>query len=203
VTQHSSSKFGTSTYTTKRSRSKSDCANPVRALSRLRPIAVRAWGEWGPSINLSEPARCQESLRPGRQAHELPLASGNMSLSRFLVERHGRIAAVLFPVSVLAGFAYTMGTGNSPLADGKDWVQGAIRVPWIRSRVFSMSSLTPRFASPHRLRIYIASFTDGNYRLLFLGPRLDVLWWLVSQSALCSVISFCRQRENTWRRCVV
>ncbi|KAK9904714.1 hypothetical protein WJX75_001180 [Coccomyxa subellipsoidea] len=47
-----------------------------------------------------------------------------MSLGRFLVEKHTRIAAVVFPVSVLGGLAYTMKTGASPLADGKDWVQG-------------------------------------------------------------------------------
>ena len=47
-----------------------------------------------------------------------------MSLGRLLVEKHSKIAAVVFPVSVLGGFAYTMKTGTSPLADSKDWVQG-------------------------------------------------------------------------------
>ncbi|BDA49447.1 hypothetical protein COCOBI_14-0640 [Coccomyxa sp. Obi] len=47
-----------------------------------------------------------------------------MSLGRLLVEKHSKIAAVIFPVSVLGGFAYTMKTGTSPLADGKDWLQG-------------------------------------------------------------------------------
>ena len=56
-------------------------------------------------------------------ATSLPLAS-KMSFAKLLVENHGKVAAVVFPVSVLAGFAYTMKTGGSPLADGKDWVQG-------------------------------------------------------------------------------
>lgn len=47
-----------------------------------------------------------------------------MSLGRLLVEKHSKIAAVVFPVSLLGGYAYTMKTGTSPLADGKDWLQG-------------------------------------------------------------------------------
>jgi hypothetical protein len=54
-----------------------------------------------------------------------------MSLARALVEKHGKLAAVLFPVSVLGGFAYTMTTGTNPLSDGKDWAQG-VSSPLIR-----------------------------------------------------------------------
>lgn len=49
-----------------------------------------------------------------------------MSVARVLVEKHGKLAAVVFPLSVLGGFAYTMRTGEHPLAashgkaDGRD-----------------------------------------------------------------------------------
>jgi hypothetical protein len=62
-----------------------------------------------------------------------------MSLGRFLVEKHTRIAAVVFPVSVLGGLAYTMKTGASPLADGKDWVQGMC-VDKVASILFNSAS---------------------------------------------------------------
>ena len=42
-----------------------------------------------------------------------PLAA--MSFSRALVENHGKIAAVVFPLSIMGGFAYTMATGSSPM----------------------------------------------------------------------------------------
>ena len=32
------------------------------------------------------------------------------------MEKHGKLAAVVFPLSVLGGFAYTMRTGEHPLA---------------------------------------------------------------------------------------
>ena len=47
-----------------------------------------------------------------------------MSIARVLVEKHGRIAAVLFPASVLGGFAYSAATGQSPIEDSKKLIQG-------------------------------------------------------------------------------
>lgn len=47
-----------------------------------------------------------------------------MSLARVLVEKHGKIAAVLFPASVLGGFAYSAVTGASPLGDAEKIWQG-------------------------------------------------------------------------------
>ena len=38
-----------------------------------------------------------------------------MSIARALVEHHGRIAAVVFPLSIIGGFGYTMATGSSPV----------------------------------------------------------------------------------------
>ena len=50
--------------------------------------------------------------------------SGAMSIARALVEKHGKIAAVLFPASVLGGFAYSASTGRSPIEDTKERMQG-------------------------------------------------------------------------------
>ena len=50
--------------------------------------------------------------------------SGAMSIARALVEKHGKIAAVLFPASVLGGFAYSASTGRSPIDDTKERMQG-------------------------------------------------------------------------------
>lgn len=47
-----------------------------------------------------------------------------MSIARALVEKHGKIAAVLLPASILGGFAYSAATGTSPLEDSKKWMQG-------------------------------------------------------------------------------
>ena len=47
-----------------------------------------------------------------------------MSIARTLVEKHGKIAAVLFPASVLGGFAYSAATGTSPIEDSKKLMQG-------------------------------------------------------------------------------
>ena len=47
-----------------------------------------------------------------------------MSIARALVEKHGKIAAVLFPASVLGGFAYSAATGRSPVEETKKWMQG-------------------------------------------------------------------------------
>ena len=47
-----------------------------------------------------------------------------MSIARVLVEKHGKIAAVLLPASVLGGFAYSAATGTSLIEDGKKWMQG-------------------------------------------------------------------------------
>ena len=49
---------------------------------------------------------------------------GAMSIARALVEKHGKIAAVLFPASVLGGFAYSASTGTSPVEDTKKRLQG-------------------------------------------------------------------------------
>ena len=38
-----------------------------------------------------------------------------MTIARALVENHGKIAAIVFPLSIAGGFAYTMATGNSPV----------------------------------------------------------------------------------------
>jgi hypothetical protein len=40
-----------------------------------------------------------------------------MSIARALVEKHGKIAAVVFPLSVMGGFAYTMATGSVPVRE--------------------------------------------------------------------------------------
>ena len=50
--------------------------------------------------------------------------SSAMSIARALVEKHGKIAAVLFPASVLGGFAYSASTGRSPIDDTKERMQG-------------------------------------------------------------------------------
>ncbi len=47
-----------------------------------------------------------------------------MSIARALVEKHGKIAAVLFPASLLGGFAYSAATGTSPIEEIKKWMQG-------------------------------------------------------------------------------
>ena len=47
-----------------------------------------------------------------------------MSIARALVEKHGKIAAVLLPASVLGGFAYSAATGTSPIEESKKWMQG-------------------------------------------------------------------------------
>ena len=55
-----------------------------------------------------------------------------MSIARALVEKHGKIAAVLLPASVLGGFAYSAATGTSPIEDSKKWMQGEATI--MRSR---------------------------------------------------------------------
>ena len=47
-----------------------------------------------------------------------------MSIARVLVENHGKIAAVLFPASVLGGFAYSAATGQSLIEESKKLLQG-------------------------------------------------------------------------------
>ena len=71
-----------------------------------------------------------------------------MSLGRFLVEKHTKIAAVVFPVSLLGGLAYTLKTGESPLADARDWVQG---VCMDKVALFLYSILCPGFMHAERV----------------------------------------------------
>ena len=65
--------------------------------------------------------------------------SGAMSIARALVEKHGKIAAVLFPASVLGGFAYSASTGTSPIEDTKERMQGktALAAPRAEKRATS------------------------------------------------------------------
>lgn len=52
-------------------------------------------------------------------------ASGTMSFGKFLVDKHSKIVAVVFPASIAFGCLYTMKHGTNPFTDLRSWATGA------------------------------------------------------------------------------
>ena len=48
-----------------------------------------------------------------------------MGVGKFLVEKHSKIVAVVFPASVAFGCGYTLKNGTNPFTDLKSWATGA------------------------------------------------------------------------------
>lgn len=48
-----------------------------------------------------------------------------MGLGKFFVEKHSKIVAVVFPVSVAFGCGYTLKNGTNPFSDLKSWATGS------------------------------------------------------------------------------
>lgn len=63
------------------------------------------------------------------------------SIARFLVEKHMKLAKVLLPASVTAGFVYTMNTGRSALSDAEAALTG--RAPEELAADWRMSTRWP------------------------------------------------------------
>lgn len=47
-----------------------------------------------------------------------------MSLGKYIVEKHSKIVAVVFPAGVAFGCGYTMKNGTNPFTDLKSWATG-------------------------------------------------------------------------------
>ena len=74
-----------------------------------------------------------------------------MSIARTLVEKHGKIAAVLFPASVLGGFAYSAATGTSPIEESKKWMQGKASMHTIQPQRQRLARLEEGFDEAARM----------------------------------------------------
>ncbi len=61
-----------------------------------------------------------------------------MSVGKFLVEKHSKIVAVVFPASIAFGCLYTVHQGTNPFADLRSWATGA---PCCRGSSTSTSEL--------------------------------------------------------------
>ncbi len=62
------------------------------------------------------------TLLPRRRLCE---ACSAMSVGKFLVEKHSKIVAVVFPASIAFGCLYTVHQGTNPVADLRSWATGA------------------------------------------------------------------------------